>query len=753
MEGSHSTRWSILVLSGVLLLPALAFLWLRLVTPFDNGLLQPAANPITAKGLVVSPVDAPPAGLKADDLVTHVDGRSLDAWAQTLFEGVLRPDWHVGEKVRYTVVRDGQPRQVDVTLASYPLGEVARRSWGTIVFGLVFFMLAGYVFARRPQMSAAQVLFLSASGVLSSTTWSLGLQVIDFAGGIEFWLYQFTTIAAFMLFWTAGLHFALLFPQPLPIIRRRWLLPAMYGLPYLALLLYLVVTYYRSAGTLEWLGYWGPTTGLHASVFLALTLVAIVWQYRIHRQGLFRQQLRWLTWATLTSGGVGLIFYLLPPLFGRPAVDSNVIGVIVLIYPISLSVAILRHNLFDIDTLLNRTMVYGALTAVTATIYILIVSTLGVLLQARAEWFATLVATGVVAVLFHPIRERLQRAVNRLMYGERDEPFEVLNRLGRHLEETVSPDATLTTIVETVAQALKLPYVALELSAGSDMQTVASYGRPSSHTVAFPLLHQNAPVGQLLVAPRASDEPFSEAENRLLRSIARQAGTAVHAARLTTDLQRSRRRLVTAREEERRRLRRDLHDGLGPTLAAHQLKLGSARMALERDTAAVDQLLAQLEDETEDILAEIRRLVYDLRPPELDQLGLVRAIESCAAQYNPQTKEKGRLQITIHTQEQLPELPAAVEVAAYRIVQEALANVVRHAEATQCQIHLACSDSLQLTIHDDGRGISDSPTSGVGLASMRERAVELNGHCTITSTDGGGTTIEAGLPLQGEKRP
>lgn len=746
MEGSYSARWSILVLSGVLLLPALAFLWLRLVTPFDNGLLQPAANTITAKGLVVSPVDAPPAGLETGDLVTHVDGRSLDAWAQTLFEGVARPDWPGGETVRYLVVRDGQPRQVDVTLTSYPLGDIAGRSWGTIVFALVFFVLAGYVFARRPQMSAAQVLFLSASGVLSSTTWSLGLQVSDFVGGIEFWLYQFTTIAAFMIFWTAGLHFALLFPQPLPIMRRRWLLPAMYGLPYLALLLYLLVTYHRSAGTLTWLGYWGPTTGLHASVFLALTLVAILWQNRIHRQGVFRQQLRWLTWATLTSGGVGLIFYLLPPLFGRPSVDPNLIGVIVLIYPVSLSVAILRHNLFDIDTLLNRTMVYGALTALTVTIYIFVVSTLGVLLQTRGDSFAALVATGVVAVLFQPLRERLQRAVNRLMYGERDEPFKVLTRLGRRLEGTVSPDATLSTIVETVAQALKLPYVAVALPHESDMQTVTSYGRPLSDTVDFPLLHQNEPVGKLLVAPRAPDEPFSEAEKRLLHSIARQAGTAVHAARLTTDLQRSRRRLVTAREEERRRLRRDLHDGLGPTLAAHQLKLGSARMALERDTATVDQLLAQLEDETEDILAEIRRLVYDLRPPVLDQLGLVGAIESCAAQYNLQTGAD-RLQIIIDTPEKLPGLPAAVEVAAYRIVQEALANVVRHAEATQCQIHLACSESLHLTIRDDGRGISDSPTSGVGLASMRERAAELNGHCTITSTTSGGTTIEAGLPL------
>jgi signal transduction histidine kinase len=244
------------------------------------------------------------------------------------------------------------------------------------------------------------------------------------------------------------------------------------------------------------------------------------------------------------------------------------------------------------------------------------------------------------------------------------------------------------------------------------------------------------------LAPRAAGEAFSPADLRLLDDLARQAHVAAHAVRLTTDLQRSRERLVSAREEERRRLRRDLHDGLGPQLAGLTLKLDAARNLLGRDTQAADALLGELKIQTQSAIADIRRLVYDLRPPALDDLGLIGALREQIAQY-----QYHQLSITIDAPEQLPALPAAVEVAAYRIAQEALTNVVKHAKARRCRISLGVSSGLCLDIRDDGCGLLSGRRAGIGLNSMRERAAELGGRCEISPAPGGGTCVVAWLPL------
>jgi GAF domain-containing protein len=173
-----------------------------------------------------------------------------------------------------------------------------------------------------------------------------------------------------------------------------------------------------------------------------------------------------------------------------------------------------------------------------------------------------------VAVLFQPLRSRLQRGVKRLMYGERDDPYAVTSRLGRRLEATLAPEAVLPTIVETIAQALKLPYAAILLKEGEGFQTTAAYGSPTGEPGTLPLVYQREEIGRLVIAPRAPGEEFLAADRGLLEDLALQAEVAVHAVRLTSDLQRSRERLVATREEERRRLRRDLYDGLGPTLAS-----------------------------------------------------------------------------------------------------------------------------------------------------------------------------------------
>jgi signal transduction histidine kinase len=477
-------------------------------------------------------------------------------------------------------------------------------------------------------------------------------------------------------------------------------------------------------------------------------LAALVVRFRRSR-GIEREQVKWLAYGS----SLAILFLTLLSAWaamrpGDPAAyELNIGGVWITltVIVITAGIAILRHRLYDIDLIINRTLVYGALSAGVVGLYVLLVGALGALFQSSGNMVIALLATGLAAFLVQPLRARLQRAVNRLMYGERDDPYAVLSRLSQQLKTTLAPTAVLPTIAQVVAQTLKLPYVALALTHGNRLEIAAAYGRPAGDPVQLPLIYQAETVGQLLVAPRTPGEAFTPAERRLLEEIALQAGVAAHAVRLTADLQHSRERLITAREEERRRLRRDLHDGLGPQLASLTLTLAAARELLRHDVDAADMLLQELAIHTQAAIADIRRVVYDLRPPALDDLGLVLALREQAAHYS-----QAGLQITIDAPEQLPPLPAAVEVAAYRIVQEALTNVVRHAQAQTCAVCLTLSDAFDVEIHDDGVGLPPSGRAGVGLTSMRERTTELGGTCQIESVPGRGTCIHARLPLHQE---
>jgi signal transduction histidine kinase len=444
--------------------------------------------------------------------------------------------------------------------------------------------------------------------------------------------------------------------------------------------------------------------------------------------------------------------------------------------PVCVGIALLRYRLWDIDVIINRTLVYVTLTVSVIGLYVLVVVGLGTLIQVQGNLALSLLATGLIAVLFQPLRLRLQRAVNRLLYGERDDPYAVLVHLGSRLEATLVPEKVLPTIVETVAQALKVPYVAIALLpqqesfnrpetaawaardltvAGTAMPAdiVASSGTPTPDLQRVPLAYQAETVGYLLLAARAGDT-FGKTDSRLLTDLARQAGVAVYAVRLTTDLQRlsanlqqAREHLVTTREEEHRRLRRDLHDGLGPALASLTFKVDAARNLLTRDTEKADRLLNAVSLQAQEAITDIRCLVYNLRPPALDELGLLSALREHMAPYQHQG-----LQVILDAPPTLPFLPAAVEVAVYRIAQEGLSNVARHAEARHALLQLSIdAETLHLTITDDGKGIPADHRIGVGLHAMHERANELGGSCTIAAGSSGGTLIQVRLPRLLEK--
>ena len=490
------------------------------------------------------------------------------------------------------------------------------------------------------------------------------------------------------------------------------------------------------------------------SAFL-LALYAQIYRYRVVSNPIQRQQTKWVVY------GITLWFLLmmvisvpyaqanlLPP--GSPVpwwllINDLVWSITLTFLPISLTIAVLRYRLYDIDILINRTLVYGALTIITMGIYVFVVGYLGNLLQTFNETFLAFLATGLVALLFQPLRERLQAGVNRLMFGERDDPVAVLGSLSRRLEAAADPEAILPGIVDTVGQALKLPFVAIEVYNGQTTRMVAKFGDVRESSERLPLIHQSKTIGQLVFARRSPHESFGETEYELLRNIARQTGAAVHAAKLTADLRRSRQQLVTAREEERRRLRRDLHDGLGPTLASLTLKIDTARNKLTNDPDSADRLLVETKEQIQDTLGDIRRLVYELRPPALDELGLVKAVTAFVDQQDQDT-----IKIVISSDTELIDLPAAVEVAAYRIALEGITNVIRHAQASNALVRLFPQNgTLIIEISDNGLGLPEPIPIGVGITSMRERAEELGGQLKLIPQLPG-TLLRACLPCPEE---
>ncbi|MGH3087076.1 MAG: histidine kinase, partial [Rubrobacteraceae bacterium] len=373
-------------------------------------------------------------------------------------------------------------------------------------------------------------------------------------------------------------------------------------------------------------------TPLSALVCTVVPLVALVVRFRRAR-GEERQQIKWVAYAAaiLMTAIVSVSFW--------PALDGSPFGMAIFLagflgIPASVGVAVLKHRLYDIDLIINRTLVYGALTACVVGIYAFVVGYLSVLFQTGGNLFFSLVATGAVAVLFAPLRDRLQRLVNRMIYGERDEPYAVVSRLGDRLESTLAPDAVLPAIVGTIRDALKLPYTAIELPRNGGFEVAATAGEPVEGPLRLPLSYQGETVGRLLLGSRSPGEAFTATDRRLLDDLAHHAGVAVHGVRVMTDLQRSRERLVLAREEERRRLRRDLHDELAPTLAALGLTAATVGELIEADPERAAEVNEKLRNEIRATVGEIRRLVYDLRPPALDELGLVEAVRDRASRYD-----------------------------------------------------------------------------------------------------------------------
>ncbi len=676
-----------------------------------------------------------PSALRPGDELLAVEGHSVGerdglSWEERALRGeFVRPEhWEKGATLRYTVHRDGRTLDLAVPIGGWSLAAIARSAAEQLLLPVPIFLLGCFVLRRRPNDLAARLLFLyAAAGVVPTISW------IGSPGGLEeaFVSPHLAMLAAFcshssraLLGFPLAVALMLSFPGARAPLRRhpRPIAAVLVGVPVLLVVLeffslpapYLLWVIACLLAQLVWLGYAVLTT---------------------REPGDARAQVRWVAFgmgfniASTLAGALVVAGVLSPALAWLTLIPGSALLFL------ALAIAILRHRLFAIDVILRRTLVYGALSAFVVGTYVLVVSYLGALFRSADSIWPSLVATSLVAVLFQPLRGRLQQAVNRLVYGERDDPSVALARLGRQLGGTLAPEKLLTTIAATIQSTLRLSSVRIALWDGVAGATIPGE-RP------FPLSYAGEMLGELRVSPRAGETSLSAADVRLLDDLARQAGVAVHAAQTTVALQRARERLVITREEERHRLRRDLHDGLGPALASQALTVDTAALLLDRDPQAAATLMREVKLQSQAAIAEIRRIVYGLRPPALDDLGLASALQEHVRHH----VESG-LDVEMVVTEPLPRLPAAVEVAVYHIALEALTNVVRHAQARRCVLALTVDTMVVLTVQDNGRGVSVDRRAGVGLTSMRERAEELGGQFAVTVAASGGTMVQAVLPL------
>jgi len=662
-------------------------------------------------------------------------------------------------------------------------------------------------------------------------------------------------------------------------------------------------------------------------------VVVQIYRYRRVSSPAQRQQTKWVVYG-VSLGWVGYLVQLtislfFPSLYQTSPLVNVISGTVlygfVLLVPLFIGFAILRSRLWDIDILINRSLVYGILTICVVGVYVLVVGSLGALIGNSGNLVISLVATGLVAVLFQPLRAWLQRGVNRLLYGQRDEPYAVITRLSQRLEGTLAPDAVLSTIVDTVAQALKLPYVAILLKQEDTFRLAASAGELVGEPLVLPLVYQKDVIGQMRLAPRTPGEPFTPADRHLLDELARQAGLAAHAVQLTADLQRSYEQLelrvaertrelsslleishtvastlhlkpllglildqlktvveytgssiltvegeelifldnrspvpqdhlmqlrfpfknlgliwetlcahesiivpeileetslaqavrvamgdlrettfhyvhawmavplilrdqvigmlvLTSSEEqafterhatlalaianqaaiaienarlyaqaqelaaveERQKLARELHDSVSQALYGIALGLHSARIQFDRDPRELPASLDYLLSLAEVALAEMRALIFELRPESMEREGLVAALSRQGAAL------QARHDIVVQTDLcEEPALPLKVKQELYRIAQEALHNTVKHARASKVDLVLRrTANAVILEVRDDGVGFDPlgSFPGHLGLRSMQERASNLGGTLQIESAQGAGTRTCVCIP-------
>lgn len=690
-----------------------------------------------------------PSGLIQGDIIVSVNGRVVRGTA-TNRDLSAPPGWSAGETAELVIMRQGQEISVTVPIVNWSLRAV----WRYFLFrlelligllgGLVFFGLSLFTFRQRRELAAARILLVLGAAFLAMNLSGLlpdGLSVqfnrfAFYASGVFGYLIFGVLLAP------ALLAFSLHFPQPKTALRRTmWLGMTPFALGGLVGVVVVV-------GEMPVVGW------LATQLMAAGAVISFIHSGFTLKDTVSRAQIRWVVVGLVT--GASLMVLVFPAASG--AVTNDLLAVIMgagfhfgfTVIGVSMSMAILVYRLYDLDLVINRALVYLVLTVCVISLYILVVGYLSVRFQVTQSLMLSLIATGLVAVLFAPLQGWVQRGVNRLMYGQRDEPYALLTRLGKQLAAALAPAEALSLTVETVGQALKLPFVAILLRHDDGDRVAAAYGTENSEVTRLPLMYAGQVIGALLVAPRTQHEALTPADLRLLTSLTQHIGAAAHSALLTTSLEQARLQLVTERGEARRQLGSDLHDGVGHRLVGLTRQVEMATAALRQEGGLTHDALGEISRELVSLTADVRGLAHRLFPPELELLGLAGALRE-RAEANP------RLRITFDGADNLPSLTSEVSAALYYIALEAMSNAENHGAASVCRIGFEVVltepgwhvSTLEMTITDNGTGMVERGEQGLGLVSMKARAAEVGGACSVGPVAGGGTVVTARVPCAG----
>jgi hypothetical protein len=438
-----------LVLTGI-------FVWFRLTSPSDGARFIYSVFAWKSEGVEVTPVGNSTDNLKDGDIIIAIDDRPMESW----IEDVLRPrTWggksRLEQEVDYTILRGSDRVNIPVELREFPLREILAAYWGPLLFAFVTQIIATLVLVRRPHEKVAQVLFIWAWSGSHTYAWSLGQQAIDITNGFIFWLYFLFTPLLWLLYWSSALHLAFIFPQENRLVKKfPKIVPTIYLGAYASFLIYTAGSWTQASNLMEWMRGWTTFPNLITLLYLALMVIFLLWGYKNLSEPAARQKVRWVVYGGLVSGGGGLILWILPPiLIGRAIISANTLGVLTLPFPVTLAIAIHRHQLFDIDLLINRTLVYGLLSGTLAILYFSSVVLLQSLFRAiigENSQIAIVASTLGIATMFSPLRKGVQNFIDRRFYRHKYDAEKTLAAFASTLRDETDLSSLKNALVQVV---------------------------------------------------------------------------------------------------------------------------------------------------------------------------------------------------------------------------------------------------------------------------------------------------------------
>jgi signal transduction histidine kinase len=650
-----------------------------------------------------------------------------------------------------------------------PPGQFGPRGFSA-VFAVIFATTGVIVGSRRPENPIGWILLGAAIGSALQGFWS---EYASYAlveqpgapGGVwSAWFLEWTWIpltGAFAVLFQ-------LFPSGHPVSARwRWVLAASIAIIAVASVVNALVPQLTSFVGVPNPIWQGPPALLEiAGATLALFLLAqaagavsLVVRFR-RSSGEERLQLKWFA---LAAGMLSLslaVFGIVTAVGGIEEASTsadwleNLVVLSVLSVPVIIGIAMLKYRLYDVDLVINKAVVYGALAVFITLVYVAVVVGIGAAIGARSNTALSAAAAAVIALAFHPVRRRAQHLANRLVYGKRATPYEVLSELSGRFAGTYSLEDALPRLAHVTAEAVGTDRTTVWLRADDELVPVATW--PSSEAAharvrlggeelpafgdagtGFPVRHQGELLGAISVAMPAN-EPLSPAQAKLLADVSAHAGLVLRNVALVADLRASRQRIVTAQDERARKLERDLHDGAQQQLVSLSVKLRLAEQVTEADPERARTMLAELRGEATEALETLRDLARGIYPPLLADEGLAVALESQA--------RKSAVPTSVES-DGVGRYPQEIEAAVYFCVLEALQNAAKYARANRVLVRLAeANGDLSFAVEDDGAGFDPGSARGSGLTNMRDRLEALGGTLVVRSVPGGGTTVTGRVP-------